>query len=198
MSEPGPGRRISVGVIEDHPLYRYALTRVLTEAPDIELGAVADSVARFAVQEQPAGSVVVLAIKLRGVQDAAAVLEVGHMGHKVLVVSAHAEQPEVLGAMQAGAKGFQSKDVDGDELLRAIRTIADDNAYVSPTLAGMIIQDSEERHAGPKIVLSEREKQVLNHVEVTSAGPIEVATMRRLFERIIDETRRVEREASSH
>ena len=81
-----PGRRIPVGVIEDHPLYRYALTRVLSEAPDIELGAVADSVARFAVQDQPPGSVVVLDLKLRGVQDAAAVLEVGHLGHKVLVV----------------------------------------------------------------------------------------------------------------
>ena len=89
MSGEAPSsRRIEVGVIEDHPLYRYALTRVLTEAADIELGAVADSVARFAVQDQPAGSVVVLDLKLRGVQDAAAVLEVGHMGHKVLVVSA--------------------------------------------------------------------------------------------------------------
>ncbi|WP_290056235.1 response regulator [Amycolatopsis solani] len=200
MSEPEeapapPPRRIKVGVIEDHPLYRYALTRVLTEAPDIELGAVADSVARFAVQDQPAGSVVVLDLKLRGVQDAAAVLEVGQMGHKVLVVSAHAEQPEVLGAMQAGAKGFLSKDVDGDELLRAIRTIADDNAYVSPTLAGMIIQDSEERHAGPKIVLSEREKQVLRlvaagerDVDVAEILNISVRTVRSYLDRIRDKT----------
>ena len=44
------GRRrsgpIQVGVIEDHPLYRDAVARVLNEAPDIELVAVADSVAR--------------------------------------------------------------------------------------------------------------------------------------------------------
>jgi chorismate mutase len=51
---------------------------------------------------------------------------------------------------------------------------------------------------GLPIYAPEREKQVLQHVERTSSGPLEVAAMRRLFERIIDETRRVEREASSH
>src|ERR1051326_179456 len=51
---------------------------------------------------------------------------------------------------------------------------------------------------GLPIYAPDREKQVLHHVEQTSAGPLETAAMRRLFERIIDETRRVEREASSH
>ena len=51
-------------------------------------------------------------------------------------------------------------------------------------------------HLGLPIYAPDREKQVLQHVEQTSSGPLEVAAMRRLFERIIDETRRVEREAS--
>ena len=50
---------------------------------------------------------------------------------------------------------------------------------------------------GLPIYAPDREKQVLQHAEETSAGPLETAAMRRLFERIIDETRRVEREASS-
>lgn len=47
------------------------------------------------------------------------------------------------------------------------------------------------------IYAPEREKQVLQHVERTSAGPLEHAAVRRLFERIIDESRRVERESAS-
>lgn len=39
----------------------------------------------------------------------------------------------------------------------------------------------------------EREKEVLGNVERWSEGPLEPSTMRRLFERIIDESRRVER-----
>lgn len=42
----------------------------------------------------------------------------------------------------------------------------------------------------------EREKEVLRHVEQASAGPLEGVAIRRLFERIIDESRRVERESA--
>ena len=46
------------------------------------------------------------------------------------------------------------------------------------------------------IYAPEREKQVLQHVETASEGPLEAAAVRRLFERIIDESRAVERHAS--
>jgi chorismate mutase len=49
---------------------------------------------------------------------------------------------------------------------------------------------------GLPIYAPEREKEVLQHVERTSDGPLDPASVRRLFERIIDESRRVEREAS--
>jgi chorismate mutase len=42
----------------------------------------------------------------------------------------------------------------------------------------------------------EREKDVLHHVEETSRGPLDPPAVRRLFERIIDESRRVERESA--
>jgi len=50
---------------------------------------------------------------------------------------------------------------------------------------------------GMPIYAPEREKQVLLHVERMSAGPLDPATIRRLFERIIDESRRVERQAAA-
>lgn len=42
----------------------------------------------------------------------------------------------------------------------------------------------------------EREKEVLRHVEESSRGPLDPSAVRRLFERIIDESRRVERETA--
>lgn len=44
------------------------------------------------------------------------------------------------------------------------------------------------------IYAPEREKEVLSNVERWSDGPLDPITVRRLFERIIDEARRVERE----
>src|SRR3954454_9911475 len=52
-------------------------------------------------------------------------------------------------------------------------------------------------HLGLPIYAPEREKQVLLHVEQTFGGPLDPATIRRLFERIIDESRRVERQAAA-
>jgi len=43
----------------------------------------------------------------------------------------------------------------------------------------------------------EREKDVLRHVEDESRGPLDPSAVRRLFERIIDESRRVERESAT-
>ena len=43
----------------------------------------------------------------------------------------------------------------------------------------------------------EREKEVLLHVEKTCEGPLDAPSISRLFERIIDEARRIERQASS-
>jgi chorismate mutase len=43
----------------------------------------------------------------------------------------------------------------------------------------------------------DREKDVLRHVESTSEGPLDPPAVRRLFERIIDESRRVERESAT-
>jgi chorismate mutase-like protein len=47
------------------------------------------------------------------------------------------------------------------------------------------------------IYAPEREKQVLPHLEQASEGPLEEAAVRLLFERIIDESRRAEREGAS-
>ena len=50
---------------------------------------------------------------------------------------------------------------------------------------------------GLPIYAPEREQQVLHHVEKTCEGPLDAPTMRRLFERIIDESRSVERKAAT-
>jgi chorismate mutase len=51
-------------------------------------------------------------------------------------------------------------------------------------------------HLALPVYMPEREKEVLRHVETTSEGPLDDAAIRRLFERIIDESRRVERESA--
>ncbi len=185
---------VRVGVIEDHPLYRAAVARVLADAPDLELDAVAESVAQFAARRSGPGGVVVLDLRLRGVRDTAAVMEVVSLGHKVLVLSAHAAEADVLGAMAAGARGYLSKESDGAEILRAVREIAVGNSYVSPTLASAVLT-SRERNTGPVFDLSSRERQVLallaagaRDQDIAEAMSISIRTVRSYLDRIRDKT----------
>lgn len=184
---------ITVGVIEDHPLYRSALAQLLDAAPGFEVDAAAESVAQFTARRRYSDSVVILDLRLPGVRDSAAVMAVVAMGHKVLVVSAHAGQTEVLNAMAAGARGFLSKDVDGEEILRALRLIAAGDSYVSPVLAAYVLNAA--RQAGPIMELSGREREVLSLVasgerdqDIAVQLAISIRTVRSYLDRIRDKT----------
>ena len=50
-----------------------------------------------------------------------------------------------------------------------------------------------KRELGLAIYSPDREKQVIQHVTSVNGGPLDAAAMRRLFERIIDESRSIER-----
>jgi DNA-binding NarL/FixJ family response regulator len=185
---------IPVGVIEDHPLYRDAVAKLFADAPGIQLDGVAGSVAQFAARRRSPSGVVVLDLRLPGLQGAAAVMEVVAMGYRVLVLSAHSEQNEVLGAMAAGASGYLSKDSESDEILHAVRVIADGNSYVSPMLASHVLDAFTNRN-NTAIELSTRERQVLSLVaagerdqDIAETLEISIRTVRSYLDRIRDKT----------
>lgn len=188
------GLTIPVAVIEDHPLYRSALAELLAREPGVELDAVAESVAQFAARRRYADSVVLLDLALPGVRDAAAVMEVVRLGHQVLVVSAQASRAQVLGAMDAGARGYLCKDADRVEILRAVREVAAGQRYVSPTVASFVLDASPPRT--PRCPeLSVREIEVLAMVaagqrdqDIAEALRISVRTVRSYLDRIRDKT----------
>jgi DNA-binding NarL/FixJ family response regulator len=134
---------IPVGVIEDHPLYRAALVQVLGGEADLELDGVAESVAQFRARRRKPGGVVVLDLQLGDLSGAAAVRAVVGMGHRVLVVSAHASRGDVFDAIAAGARGYLCKDADGAEILRAVRLVATGKGYASPALAKLVPRDPD-------------------------------------------------------
>ncbi|MGW1680358.1 response regulator [Saccharopolyspora sp. NPDC002376] len=188
--------RIRVGVVEDHPLYRAAVTRVLEEAPDIEVDAVAESVAQFAARRRCAGSIVVLDLGIPGVRGAAAVMEMVRRGHPVLVVSAQTDRSEVLGAMLAGARGFLGKDAEGEEILHAVREVAAGRSHVAPKLADVVLEAAPLKHGpGARIDLSHREAEVLARLaagerdqDIAVGLRISIRTVRSYLDRIRDKT----------
>lgn len=157
----------SVMVVDDHPIWRDAVARDLAE-DGFEVVATADGVAaarRRAAVVRP--EVVLMDMSLSdgtGAEATAAVLEVSP-DTRVLVLSASAEQDDVLQAVKAGATGYLVKSASKSELTQAVRATAAGRAVFTPGLAGLVLGEYRRvarRTDGP--TLTERETEVLRHV----------------------------------
>jgi DNA-binding NarL/FixJ family response regulator len=79
----------------------------------------------------------------------------------ILILSGYAEEQYALNLMRSGCKGYLSKDADADEIIKAIRTIANGRRYISAELAELMTE--ELSHPSNKLLhemLSKREFQV--------------------------------------
>ena len=77
-----------------------------------------------------------------------------------------------------------------DELDRQLVKLLNDRVHCAEEIGQLKMQLGLDAYS------PEREEEVMKNVARTNAGPLSAQALRRLFERIIDETRRVEREAS--
>ncbi|WP_448627605.1 LuxR C-terminal-related transcriptional regulator [Geodermatophilus sp. URMC 64] len=155
--------RIAVGIVEDHPVFRQGLAGLVEDAPDLTLDFAVRSVPELDTGLRAAGrdpDVLLLDLSLGGggPQGADAVRCVCERGLRVLVVSASADRATVVGAIAAGANGYVSKAAEPQEIVRAMRTVAAGGSYLSPTLAGYLLDDARA------IKLTEREVDVLRLV----------------------------------
>src|SRR3954447_8331317 len=158
-------------VVDDHPLWRDAVERDLTEA-GLEVVAVAAN-GREALARFPAArpQVVVLDLQIPapdGVQVTAEMVA-EDPSVRVLILSASGEQADVLAAVKAGATGYLVKSASREELLDAVRRVADGDPVFTPGLAGLVLGEfqrisEQPEPARPETGLTERETEVLKMV----------------------------------
>jgi len=154
----------SVLLVDDHPVVRQGIGRVLTaEFPDMRLGEAVDGVAAFERLRATPYQLVLLDLTLPG-DGGLVLLRRIHRefpGIPVLVVSMHPVDQFGQRVLQAGAVGYVTKGADPRELVRAVRTALTGGRYVPPELeeAARLVADPP-KHA----VLSDREYQVLRMI----------------------------------
>lgn len=155
---------IRVMVVDDHPLWRDAVERDLTEA-GVEVVATASD-GREALARVPAARPDVVLLDLQipapdGVAVTAAIAEQLPQT-RVLILSASGEQADVLAAVKAGATGYLVKSASREELLDAVRRVAEGDAVFTPGLAGLVL--GEFQRGTEQTPLTERETEVLRMV----------------------------------
>ncbi len=133
---------IRVVVVDDHALFRQGVVTGLAVAPDVEVVGEADDVATgISVIRRERPDVVLLDVHLTSGSGAVIIdtlaAELPDVRYLALSVS---DLPEdVLGLVRAGARGYVTKRIDGDELVEAVRQVAQGDAVFSPRLAGFVL-----------------------------------------------------------
>ncbi len=162
----GPPGSIRVVLADDHRLVREALRAVLERERDIVIvGEAADGRDAFKQVREMRPDVVVLDVAMpesNGI-EAAARIRAMHPAVKILALSAHTDKRYVLEMLNGGAAGYLTKSAAGHELVAAIRTVAGGGCYLSPELAGAVVEGVRETRrgaAGPR-PLGRREREVL-------------------------------------
>lgn len=164
---------IRVVVADDHPMVRYGIAAVLAESDRVEIvGEAADGAELLAVVATTTPDVVLTDLAMPGLDGIAATtrLRTLHPDIPVLVLTMHAEDEQVFAALRAGARGYLIKGADGDELVRAIESVAAGEAVYGQAVADRIIAffTGTSRAYGAKAFpeLTDREREVLELMAV--------------------------------
>jgi two-component system, NarL family, response regulator NreC len=169
---------IRIVLVDDHTMVREGLRLLLRTAPDIAVvGEAADGAAAVDLAQRVTPHIVVLDLDMPGGDGLAALRELGRTmpSVRVLILSVHPEHERLLPLLDAGARGYLTKEAASRDLLEAIRVVAAGEVYVRPAAARLLAAALIPKAAGETArdrfeTLSEREQTVLTLVAQGYSG----------------------------
>lgn len=167
----GGGMKIRVLLVDDHRIMREGLRALLAGVPDINVvGEAPDGRTALNLVRTLSPDVVVMDVgmpELNGVEATRQILA-ANTRVKVIALSTYADKRYVHHMLEAGACGYVLKIAAHDELLRAVRAASLGKTYLSPEIAGPVVERSTHAHPGGEVsaytTLSAREREVLQLV----------------------------------
>ncbi|MFF7976890.1 LuxR C-terminal-related transcriptional regulator [Streptomyces sp. NPDC007905] len=164
-------KKLEVMLVDNEDLVRRGFRQALGEEPDITVVAdtrVGEEALRMAELRRP--QVVLVDAECEFVRKLARPLGTAGPGDApgIIVLTSNALDSHLLGSLKAGARGFLLKSASQDELISAVRAVADGAAFLCPTMTRRLIDrfeilppPHERSHAVALASLSGRETQVL-------------------------------------
>jgi len=164
---------IRVVVVDDQAVVRAGFHTILSAQPDIDVvGEAADGLEAMQVVTAEQPDVVLMDIRMPRLDGLEATRRMIGRGDavRVLIMTTFDLDEYVYEALRAGASGFLLKDIGRDDLARAVRTVADGEALLAPTVTRRLIDSFVQR--GPSALqetsrlasLTVREREVLECV----------------------------------
>lgn len=155
---------IRLVLVDDHPLVREGIRGMLAAFPDIEVvGQAASGPEGVQLVRSLRPDLVLMDLRMPGGDGVAATREIVAAGlARVVVLTTYETDQDILRAVEAGATGYLLKDVEPDELARAVRAAADGQTVLAPSAQGALLHRVQQPGASMP-ALSAREIAVLAH-----------------------------------
>lgn len=160
--------KTSVILADDHRILREGLRTIISSEPSLEIvGETENGRETVNLVRRTEPDIVIMDVSmpdLNGIDATQRIIDLG-LTTRVLALSGHSDEHFVKGMLQAGASGYLLKECAGEELVLALRTIAQGRVYVSPSVASLMVNDYvanlDGGLSGEKPALSSREREVL-------------------------------------
>ncbi|CCH87970.1 Two component transcriptional regulator, LuxR family [Modestobacter italicus] len=164
---------VRVAVVDDQALVRGAFAMVLNHQPDIEVVAEAGTgVEAIEVTRRHRPDVVLMDIRMPEMDGLEATVRiVAELGDAVRVLILTTFEPDeyVYRALRAGASGFVLKDLPPEQLVVAVRTVADGGALLAPSITRRLIGRFAEQRAPDTALAGRLERLTARERDVVTA-----------------------------
>jgi NarL family two-component system response regulator LiaR len=144
VKERKPMNKIRLLVVDDQTVVREGLAAILANYPEIEVvGQASDGIQALELIKQVKPNVVLLDMVMPGLDGLATIPKIKEIAPsvRILVVTGFAESDRVYQAIKAGALGYILKDATREQLVQAIRDVAQGRASLQPSIAVKLIQE---------------------------------------------------------
>ena len=186
---------IKVAVVDDQALVRSGFATMLGLQDDIEVVAEAgDGAAAVEIASAHRPDVILMDIRMPemdGLAATKAIVDSADWPVKVLILTTFDPDEYVYKALRAGASGFVLKDISPEDLVAAVRTVADGGALLAPSVTRRLISRfAAPPSLDPSVVarldrLTDREREVLvaiasgsSNIEIAEAMFVGAATVK--------------------
>ena len=163
--------KIKIIIADDHALIRQGICKVLELDKDLLVVAeVSNGIDLLEKMAEFAADIILLDINMPGENgiELTKKIKEKYSKVKIIILTIHDDEDYIFEAYKAGASGYILKDVDPDELIRAVKTVYTGIPYIHPSISEKVLnvvsrrREEENSLSSPCRLLSERELEVLS------------------------------------
>jgi NarL family two-component system response regulator LiaR len=162
-------KTLRILIADDHLVVREGLGTIITAQPDMQVvGKAANGEEAVALAQALTPDVILMDLRMPRLDGVDAIRQIREADTEasILVLTSYANDRHVFAAIKAGALGYLLKDATHDQLIQAIRDVAQGTLALHPDIALQVIRELERptEVSAPVVSLTDREVETLQWI----------------------------------